>query len=68
MPIDARLYQAPDSVPGLIEKAERRLTQQEVAARLGVTPRYLRQLSRRERQASYGFQVTLEILVAEVTM
>ncbi|MFW6344743.1 MAG: hypothetical protein ACOC0M_00205 [Halomonas sp.] len=64
--IDAREYHDPASVPGLIARAIELLgSQQAVAARIGVTPRYLRMVVRRERSADYGMQVMLERLIDE---
>lgn len=63
--IDARAHHNPDKVPGLITKAiEAKGSQKELAACLGVTPRYLQQLTRKERDASYAIQVALEVIIS----
>lgn len=65
--IDARTHHAPAIVPGLITQAIELVgTQKEVAARLGVTDRYLRMVASRQRNSDYGMQVMLEALIDEV--
>jgi len=62
--IDARTHHDPAKAPGLIAEATRIVGEQkELAARLGVTARTLRQLTRRERDMSYTMQVALEQIV-----
>ena len=64
--IDARQHHDPAIVPGLIARAIEAVgSQREVAERLGVTPRYLRMVAGRERNAGYGMQVMLERLIDE---
>lgn len=63
--IDARICHDPTLAPGLIRAIEMIGSQREVAERLGVTPRYLRMVVRRERSADYGLQVMLEQLIDE---
>lgn len=64
--IDARQCHDPAIVPGLIARAIEIVgSQKEVAERLGVTPRYLRMVVSRERNADYGMQVMLECLLQE---
>jgi len=65
MEIDARTYHNPSKAPELVSQAiEVAGTQREVAARIGVTPRYLQLLSRGEREMSYPVQVLLEQITA----
>lgn len=64
--IDARTHHDPAKAPGLIAKAMAVTvtgSQKELAERLGVTPRTLQQLARRERDMSYTMQVALEQIV-----
>lgn len=59
--IDARQHHDPAKAPGLVSQAIEAVgTQRELAARIGVTPRYLQLLARGEREMSYTMQVTLE--------
>ncbi|PHS59641.1 MAG: hypothetical protein COB03_02025 [Alteromonas sp.] len=59
--IDARTHYDPARAPGLIASATKTAgSQKELAEQLGVTPRTLRHLSRRERDMSYTMQVALE--------
>lgn len=63
--IDARQHRDPAIVPGLITQAtEVAGSQKELAARLGVTPRYLRMVSNVERRPDYGIQVMLSIIAS----
>jgi len=67
--IDARTQHDPAKAPGLIAQAVAVVnSQKEMAARLGVTPRYLQQLSRRERDMSYTMQVALEQIMTTCTV
>jgi|GEM_PF-1579572 DNA-binding transcriptional regulator YdaS (Cro superfamily) len=62
--IDARIHHDPAIAPGLITQATKAAgSQKELAERLGVTPRTIRQLSRRERDMSYTMQVALEQII-----
>lgn len=62
--IDASKHHNPAKAPGLIAEATSIAGgQKELAVRLGVTARTLRQLSRRERDMSYTMQVALEQIV-----
>lgn len=64
--IDARKHHDPALAPDLIAQAiEVAGTQAELADRLGITPRYLRMLSRREKDISYALQVAIEAVVSE---
>jgi len=64
--INARQHHDPAIVRGLIARAIEAVgSQREVAERLGVTPRYLRMVAGRERNAGYGMQVMLERLIDE---
>jgi len=64
--IDAREHHDPAIVPGLVDRAIELVgSQREVAERLGVSDRYLRMISRRERSSDYGMQVMLERLIDE---
>ena len=64
--INARTHHDPAIVRGLIARAIEAVgSQREVAERLGVTPRYLRMVAGRERNAGYGMQVMLERLIDE---
>jgi len=64
--IYAREHHDPALAPSLIARAIELIgSQREVAERLGVTPRYLRMVSGRERNADYGMQVMLERLIDE---
>lgn len=63
--IDARKHHDPASAPGLIDTATAAAgSQKELAARLGVTPRYLRQLSSSDRKMTYVMQAALEAIIA----
>ncbi|SNY95552.1 YdaS family helix-turn-helix protein [Halomonas sp. hl-4] len=62
--IDALTHHDPASAPDLIEQAIAVAgSQKELAERLGVTPRTLRQLVRIERDMSYTMQVALEQII-----
>jgi DNA-binding transcriptional regulator YdaS (Cro superfamily) len=65
--IDARTHHDPAKAPGLITEALAITGKQtELAARLGVTPKYLQFLkSGRSTNMSYLLQVALERLIAE---
>lgn len=61
--VDARTHHSPASAPGLVGQAIAAAgSQREVAERAGVTPRYLRMITKGEREMSYSLQVTLEII------
>lgn len=63
--IDARKYHYPANAPHLVAKAISLVGSQiELAARLGVSTRYLQLLFRDERTMSYALQVTLEVLAS----
>ena len=64
--MDARVAHAPDSAPGLIAVATAAVgTQRELAARLGVTPRYLQMLAKGQGRMSYPLQHCLEAIAHE---
>ncbi len=64
--LDARKHHDPGKAPGLVSAAIAAVgTQKEVAARLGVTPRYLQMLARGEYRMSYPLQYCLECLSTE---
>lgn len=67
--IDARTQHDPANAPGLINQALAITgSQKELAARLGVTPKYLQFLkSGRSTNMSYLLQVALERLIDEQT-
>lgn len=65
--IDARSYHDPAKAPGLINQAIAVTgSQKELAARLGVTPKYLQFLkSQRSTNMSYLLQIALEAIANE---
>lgn len=64
--IDARTHHDPALAPGLIATAiEKTGTQKELAARLGMTPRYLQMLKQGKHRMNYPLQVTLEMIAAD---
>jgi DNA-binding transcriptional regulator YdaS (Cro superfamily) len=64
--IDARTHHDPAKAPGLIAQAISVAgSQKELAARLGITTRYLRAVVKGEYKISYTLQVSLESLIID---
>jgi DNA-binding transcriptional regulator YdaS (Cro superfamily) len=64
--IDARTHHDPAKAPGLIAQAINVAgSQKELAARLGITTRYLRAVVKGEYEISYTLQVSLESLIID---
>jgi DNA-binding transcriptional regulator YdaS (Cro superfamily) len=64
--IDARTHHDPAKAPGLIAQAISVAgSQKELAARLGITTRYLRAVAKGEYEISYTLQVSLESLIID---